>query len=232
MQIKQRKQTKGPELDLVNAFYSSFEELFGEKGYKLTVFAEPFLDIGFPDLIGVLWSKDSINNWCDARLSVSKNDIRLLNHLHLRKTYKSNLDLSKELGFSNKEIDKSLTNLIKANLVLTSVKGVKCKPIKEIFAPKKIIAIEAKISNWNNVLNQAFLNQWFSSESYVLFPGKKFRKSFLEESKTKNVGIILNNENTYRSYKPAKKVTIPSSYGSWLINEWLGRQIYLGYSSY
>lgn len=229
--MRQRKQTKGPELDLVKSFFSSFESIFGEKNYNLTVFMEPFLDIGFPDLIGVLWSEDSINNWCNERLSINKTDIRILNHLHLTKKSKSISDLCIELGYQMKDIDSSFNRLVKANLIFTSRTGVKCKPIKEIFAPKKIIAVEAKISNWNNVLNQAFLNQWFSSESYILFPGKKFKNEFLAQSKEKNIGILLENGSKFKNFKP-KKNSIPTSYGSWLINEWLGRQLYLGHCAF
>lgn len=223
--IRFRKQTQGPELNLVNAFLKNIEGMFIEDGLKFSIFVEPFLDIGFPDIIAVLWNEDSLNSWSSSRLLIDRADIRILNHLNLKNYPKTIEDVKKELGYSEKFIEKSFKKLLDAQLVNNNKDFFSSKPLKDIFSPKKIIAVEAKMSKWKDAINQANLNKWFASESYVLFPGNLAREQIISETTKSEIGIIYQNDKDFIKID-SPKIDIPSSYGAWLINEWLGRSIF------
>lgn len=47
---------------------------------------------------------------------------------------------------------------------------VKLKPKDEILIIKRIRVVEAKLTNWKYVIDQAERHLWFSNESYILMP--------------------------------------------------------------
>ncbi len=224
--MKNRKRTEGPESALVDSFLMSFEEMFGEKGLKFSVFIEPYIDIGFPDIIGVLWDEKSTKVWSKERMLINSKDIRILNHLSLQDKLKSELDLHRELGYSEREVDRSITRLNNAGLIIPTRNKYKACPLKKVFAPRRIIAIEAKMSDWKGAFRQARINKWFASESYVLFPGEAARKDILDYSKFSQIGVIAKERNNFVHLSNSEKINIPTSYGSWLINEWLIKSLY------
>lgn len=224
--IKKRKRTEGPESILVDSFLSSFEEMFGEKSLKFSVFVEPYIDIGFPDVIGVLWDEKSTKVWSKERMLINSKDIRILNHLSLQDRLKSTFEIHNELGYSEREVDRSITRLHDAGLIIPKNDKYKACPLNKIFAPRRIIAIEAKMNDWKGAFRQARINKWFASESYVLFPGETARQDILEYSRLSQIGVIAEERNQFMHLSDSEKINIPSSYGSWLINEWLIKSIY------
>lgn len=220
--IKSRKILKGPESDLVDSFLNNYQNLFSESGYELSILIEPFMEIGYPDIVAVSWDKQVFKNFNEKRLGINKLDIKLLNHLSLNNN-KTPFDLSRELGFDVKTIGSSLSRLEQADLVWEGRSEFHAKPLGDIFAPKKVIAIEAKISNWKDAFQQAQLNHWFSSESYVLFPGLEAREELLECSRNSRVGLFMGLKGNFNKLTGFSENEIPRSYGSWYLNELLYR---------
>ena len=93
-----------------------------------------------------------------------------------------------------------------------------------------IKTIEAKISNWSSVFNQATLNLWFSSESSILSPVTKPSNKVISNAESKGIGIysmpLRANSKISSIQKPLRTSGIPISYASWLFNEWIGRQLF------
>ena len=220
--IKSRKIRTGPESDLVDSFLDSYQNLLNDSGYELSVLIEPFMEIGYPDIVAVSWDKQIFKHFNEKRFNINKLDIKLLNHLSLNSN-KTADDLNRELGFDTRTIRSSLSRLEEADLVLESSSVFEAKPLGDIFAPKKVIAIEAKISNWKDAFQQAQLNHWFSSESYVLFPGLEAREELLEYSQNSRVGLFMGLKGNFNKLTSFSENEIPRSYGSWYLNELLYR---------
>ena len=102
--------------------------------------------------------------------------------------------------------------------------------IKKVYGIRKIKAIEAKISDWNNVFQQALMNRLFASESYVLTPVSKPSTPIFEHAKQNGIGIfsLPQGEKFKTKWKPKLTSGLPVSYASWLFNEWIGRRLAQG----
>lgn len=224
--IKSRKKRTGPEYDLVESFLEKYQDFFSDNGYSLSVLIEPFMEIGYPDIVAVSWDKEVFKKFNSKRLGINKLDIKILNHLSLGDK-KSVGGLYSELGFDPRVIKHSLKRLQDAELVLAQGTSFSARPLNDIFAPKKVIAIEAKISNWKHAFQQAQLNHWFSSESYVLFPGLEARQELLEYSENYRVGLLMGSEGRFNKITNFSENEIPRSYGSWYLNELLYRVAYV-----
>jgi len=89
---------------------------------------------------------------------------------------------------------------------------------------KKLIAVEAKLSNVSGVVDQSFVNTRFASHSYALInsinPASETIQRFAEH------GIGLYSRGTrFKKHLEAKQYNLPSSYVSYQFNEWIGRVI-------
>jgi hypothetical protein len=92
------------------------------------------------------------------------------------------------------------------------------------FAVRSIIAFEAKISSWAIAVQQAFINRWFATESYVLVP--KHAPLHRLVTVAGDVGVGVWTEGARRPVLRAVKSDArqPVSYASWLFNDWSWRQ--------
>lgn len=78
--------------------------------------------------------------------------------------------------------------------------------------PKELIAIELKLSRWQEALGQGYFNQRFAEYSYVILDKDKIKDdtNIINEYRNKNVGLIYldNNCNIEIVYKPKKNKNI------------------------
>jgi predicted transcriptional regulator len=224
--IKENQQ-KTKEYQFLNDFLqvNFFSNYVNNKELGCIFIREPFTGLGYTDLVVIIWNKDIANNWHSDRNKLIIDDIKIMHHLYLSKRYKSISEIMKELGFSEKKILESLTRLNNAGLLKCN-KDNKFKTLKksEIFHVKEIISIEAKLKNWRRALEQAFVNSYYASESYILFPKESITKQMLETYKKTDIGIISFNKDM-DVIKKAKKNVIPSNLNSWLFNEYVGRTL-------
>jgi hypothetical protein len=91
-----------------------------------------------------------------------------------------------------------------------------------LYATKHIIAVEAKVSQWRQALNQAFQNQWFATSSFVLLSRLPGGVALADEAEALGVGLWTMANNVLDLSAMAQHRQ-PSSYASWLFNEWAWR---------
>lgn len=218
------------EFRLLQEFLSSdfFHSNFAGKNCQLSIIQEPFTGFGYADLVCIAYDKSIRQKWCESRNSLKTSHIKVLHHLFNCGTAKQPQQLSAELGFESRFIEKILEDLLEIQLI-TAVNGakVKIRPLKDIFFVKDIITVEAKLLDWRKALEQSLNNTHFSSRSYTLFPESTISDNLLNSYKETGVGLLTFNSSWNELIKPAK-FAIPSTIHSWFFNEYIGRQIALG----
>jgi hypothetical protein len=194
---------------LANAQIRAFQDC------RITIFIEPKLEYSFPDVVLVAWRPSITRNWRPERKNLDRHDFRVLQHL-VSSGGRRDIDLKALFG-SN--IRKRLANLQGAGLVSNRGSRWQAKPLSSIFAAVAIVAIEAKMKNLNVAIQQAFLNTWFASESYVLVPSVRRASQSVMTASIRGIGIL--NANSRLSF--ARAAFRPRSYASWQLNEWAWR---------
>jgi hypothetical protein len=212
-----RQTRPGPERKLVDAFLDDLP-FSTPRGCSATVFCEPRIESGFPDLVIVMWSTAVAAKWVPARSKLRREDIQLVHYLHQTGPLTS-VDMRERLSRS---VLSSLARLEAADLLYCAADLWRPRPLNKIFAARHIIAIEAKVSEWARALRQAFQNTWFASDSYVLLPKEK--KMAQIRSAARPFGVRLCAPGRPLAYRQRRiSPTLPRSYVSWLFNEWAWR---------
>lgn len=221
-----RNSRKGPEQVLVRNFVDSITNSFKNKNTELAIFYEPQLDTGFPDIVFVEYLPHIFDKWNDARSSILPIDVKVLHYLHLVNGSDSS-SMESKLGIDSDILLKSLERLLDSKLIYRKSKQWKPFSLRKNFAVKEIVAIEAKISNLKSAFEQAQINKWYASESYVLFPTVMPNKDTISTSQKLGVGIYTSNLNGINKVSHSMRGMLPSCYASWLFNEWIGRYLHL-----
>ena len=209
-----RTATQGPELDVVRAFLERGVGK-GRSDAQVLVFCEPLLETGYPDIVVVHWHRCRAEAWPAARAELTPDDVKLLHFLTNARCL-----LRAELPGRRA---RSLDRLAAAGVVTISSRWIRCRPLREIFAVSRIIALEAKISDWRKGLHQAFLNTWFASESFLLLPHAPERSQVMAEARRVGVGVVDATQRLSAPHIAARRDRLPQSYASWLFNEWVWR---------
>ena len=221
--IHARTQTVGKELDMVNSFIEYRKSSFKEKEDKqLVIFIEPKINNAYPDLIFAEYNSSSYENWTNSRNSLDLNDLRVLYYIYERKFIVSE-DIIKGLSIKYKGLLMSLEKLYDSKLIERK-NGFWAVYDPNFIGIRKIESVEAKISKWNDVLQQALLNKNFSSESSVLSkikgnPKEEICNAFNEFG----IGIYLYNDIEFSRRSKPQHYEIPINHNSLLVNEWVGR---------
>ena len=183
---------------------------------RTTLFREPRLLSGFPDLVAVTWHVPTTERWAGARREVATADLRVL-QLLVSSGPAADADLTRLFG---KVPAASLGRLAAGGLVRKRAGMWASRRLEESFAVRGIVAFEAKISDWAQAIHQASANRWFASESYVLVPAVPRRSTLLAQAKRAGVGVWVEGENTPVQQAPSTIEQQPMSFASWLFNEW------------
>lgn len=216
--IRFRGAVPGPEQVLVESFLAETKMSLGRER-SLTVFAQPAIDTGFPDLVAVVWRSEIARRWSPERERLRATDLRLL---HLLATNGA-LDILFLREVFQRGLHSMLTRLEEAGVVSVEKSECRARNLSQIFAVQRIIAIEAKVSATQRALEQAGANIWFSSESHVLLPRAQAGERIKDLASALGVGMIgFENDNWEQVYKASIR-PVPLSYGSWLFNEWAWR---------
>lgn len=227
--LTMRQAQPGPEAELVDLFVSQFYEKKEKVQKKYAVFFEPLLPTGFPDIVIAEYNEQAFSNWNDARRKLEIIDLKLLHHLYYAGGASSD-QIFQQLGFSQGDLLYSLERLLDANLIRRNSQKWVPISLRKAYGIKSLHAIEAKIGKWDSVLNQAFLNKWFASESSVLMPVVTPSKQNQVRAAKQGVGIytVAGNHKKILQFAPAEKGNIPTCYASWFFNEWIGRKLVSG----
>jgi hypothetical protein len=210
-----RHHCPGPESELVDWFLEECPFRI-PRGCRATLFREPRLMSGFPDLVLVYWSERAIEQWNEDRAHLRDSELRLLHYL-VQHGHSSKENIEKV--FST-DVDERLDRLQAAGLLRRVGNGWKPRALSKCYAVREIIAIEAKMSDWTTVLQQAYLNTWFASQSYILVPNIPRGARFLDQAASLNIGVWSRLEGCQIKPSPVSS-QLPISYASWLFNEWV-----------
>ena len=216
--LRFRKAVPGPEQRLVDEFLES--QVFQvPRGCRLTVFAQPALATGFPDIVAVVWRKSRAKAWPEERQELRAQDVRLIHVLHA-------LGWT-ELAFLQKVfptgLDASLRRLEAAELLVRRRHKCRARPAHRIFAVEMLVSVEAKVAPGSRLLEQAAQNAWFSSESYALLPSGCTMNRAVRQATGMGVGVLSHGESSTKLLATSQRRDVPASYGSWLFNEWVWR---------
>jgi hypothetical protein len=213
-----RTPTAGPELELVHEYLAAHIPP-PPRGQVLTVFLEPEIESGFPDLVAVYWSERVASLWATCRAHLTADDIRVAHYLATVGTG----DTETLKHFFRSRVSVTLERLHAANMIRRAGDGWRARSLESIFAVRRLIAIEAKVTNPREGLQQALLNTWFASESYLLLPKLPQKFDLSEEAARFGIGVTERGRPLHRCGVRARRQQIPLSYASWLFNEWAWR---------
>lgn len=211
-----RRTRPGPELDLVDTFLQAIP-LQIPRGCRATVFREPRLESGFPDLVIVVWRETTARGWKRDRAFLEPGDLRVAHFLH----HARRADDEKLTSVFGRGVLSRLERLRHAELIRSVGQAWAPRSLRKSFAASKIIAIEAKVGKWGEVLGQAALNTWFASKSYVLVPNLP---SLPQLHTAQEMGIgVCSLQGSKVTEVASDSSRLPRSYASWLLNEWAWR---------
>jgi hypothetical protein len=184
------------------------------------VFCEPRLETGFPDVVVVHWDRRTAEIWPTRRAEFTTDDVRLLHFIaSVRCVARDEL----KCRSNARQIAQAVDRLHAAHAVKVSSRWIRICPLREIFAVQRIIALEAKISSWRQGLQQAFVNTWFASESFLLLPRVPIGSAVVENAVRMGVGIVCADQKLSSPHLRPRQDRLPQSYASWLFNEWAWR---------
>lgn len=217
-----RFQQKGPEAELVDWFIDELYSVKLPSNFNMTIFREPRIESGFPDLVVVVWHKPTAKRWKRERANIGKRDLQILHYL-LNSGPKTTTEIRKVFKTT---IAQSLSRLEAADLTWQQGQKWKTKSLSRSFAVREIIAIEAKVSEWKTALEQALHNTWFACSSYILVPHIPKHSELSSLADSFGVGVLSRRKAEIPL--PSQETSLePRSYASWLFNEWAWRGQFL-----
>lgn len=208
-----RRGKAGPEQELLDWFLER-DQIRVPRGHNVTVFREPRLPSGFPDLVIVIWKESVATQWTSERAALTASDLRLMHFLG----NEGPKAIEELRTIFSAAVEDQLERLAEAAMVRTSKGCWRARSLKTTFAASHIIAIEAKIGEWRAALDQAHLNTWFASESCVLVPRVPRNSELLETARKLGVRVLARESD--RCDIQASIRSAPRSYVSWLFNDW------------
>jgi hypothetical protein len=220
-----RPATRGDEYTLVESFieYYSHKFIRDNKKTQLAVFIEPRIDSGFPDVVFASYLPSIVDNWSDSRESLDVHDLKLLSHLcTVEKAIGAKLIST--LGFPERQTITSLEKLMDAKLVTYRDGSWRIRELRSVFSLTKLIAVEAKLSDINKVVEQTHLNTRFASQSYALTNSTHPQGETVKTFKRFGIGLY-GKDSQFRRIVEAKPYSLPSSYLSFQFNEWIGKSL-------
>lgn len=209
-----RKETSGPEADLLGEFLRNLQ-IDIPRGCQATIFREPHLECGVPDLVVAVWHVSTAEKWVADRSAVTVADLRLLQYLLWTEG-----DNESDLRAQFKGAKSGLERLATARLVRRRSTMWIPMSLSTTFALRRLIAIEAKVADWVGVVEQAWRNTWFACESHVLVPTGR---AITHRAKPPRGVKVLTPERPVLEIRTRSRNVAPRSYASWLFNEWVWR---------
>ena len=221
--INNRTITEGDEIKLVKEYINYRKESFvSTSDNNLAVFVEAQVANAYPDIVFVEYNPENYTNWKDVRSELGKQEMKILYHIYMM----GGVDFSgliTQLGITWKDAGISIERLYDSNLIKRENKKWMLVDEKKI-TTHKIEAVEAKLNQWEQVLQQSIVNRNFASESYALSIAKsKPKKEVLDKFKKFGIGVYIKDGDSFNMIKEAKRSQIPVSFNSIFFNEWIGR---------
>ncbi len=181
-----RTETPGPESDLIQEALQ--HRLPTDSRLARILFREPRLLTGYPDIVAAYPTLRTIpvsERRCDLRAS----HVQVAHQVHLLRTVRLER-LADLLQLRVRVLEVLVEDLVAAGLLMQRGKTLQLQALDRVFALKRIVAIEAKISDWRAALQQAAANLWFASHSYVLLPRRRSYSAITASASRLGVGVL------------------------------------------
>jgi len=204
----------GPESDFVLDFLYNLDTV-NANGLSESIFIEYRLENSTPDVIVVQWDPKITKLWASSRAHLKNVDYRLIHLLYVRGA----LSTQQLTLFFPTKLSSMLKRLSQAEIVVEHDQTWQLNSLDSIFAVRKIVSIEAKLSNSMRAVEQALLNTLFSSESYVLTKSVNPLKKSIKAAHDRGVGVWSYSNGRLNELVDAKEQTLPQSHVSWMLND-------------
>lgn len=212
--LRRRAAVEGPEQRLLTGALASFCAALRA---PTVVLQEVHLPTGVPDAIAVLLRDDEITV-AQERLGLSADDLRIFQHINtVRRTTVPDLALALRWGVT--DLRRTITALHAAGMIRETTNLLHARSLNDIFLARQIIAIEAKMTDWQRAIEQAIANTWFASHSYILLPDRPLSRQLVGLAEHHGIGILTFDGVATKTRIRAAARRLPASYGSWLIHE-------------
>lgn len=208
----------GPESDLIDAFLARVN-FRASRNLRVTLFREPKLQSGFPDLVFVTWHAPTAAKWREERARLRTDDLRLMQLLLTN----GPTPTDRLRYLFGPTLQTCIARLIEAGLISRQRSRWRVAPLSSAFAVRRIVALEAKVAKYAEALDQAERNRWFATESYVLLPRMPLRSSILKDARDRGVGIWISGHASPMVPAEPSAFRQPLSIPSWMFNEWAWR---------
>lgn len=185
---------------------------------QLTLFVEPMLESGWPDIVAVLWNPAVCSSWTADRTYLIQSDLRLISFLQQFSHYNIN---ELEYLFGHR-VMRSLDRLFEADIIDKNSRRVSLKSLRRIYAVESIVTFEAKLKPSLQLYEQVIRNLWFATKSVAVLPTEAKAESFERYRLEDDFSTISLDRPTI----PAgiwRNKSAPKSYISWMFNEWCWR---------
>jgi len=212
-----RQPTAGPELDIVHYFC---EEHLKDTATDntLSIFLEPKLESGFPDIVAVFWDSEVVRQWPEARKNLQPSDISIIHYVNMTERLPVQMLVER---FGTRKASEMMLRLSDAHAVEVSSEELVRKPLEENFAIKRLVAIEAKVKDWRKGLDQAFQNTWFASEAYLLLGAIPQSTNVISYAERLGVGLLHKDQPLSAPQLQSRVGSLPASHATWFFNEWV-----------
>lgn len=140
------------------------------KGNKVII-TEMETNFGRPDIV-ILYYNDKLLKSRQNTVYKQKflREYSYLMAYLFKKRWVSKKKIMSFFSFTEKQLNKFINELLEMELIEVKGSNIKTKPANELLVIKRIKVIEAKLSDWKYVIEQAERHLWFSRESYILLP--------------------------------------------------------------
>jgi hypothetical protein len=221
-----RTPVDGPEKTLL--YKAIGNGLLRQRQLDRRVYIEPRMPTGYPDI--VIAYSSTRNTCCNpTRKMLKVSHLRVAQQIyHCQGVHFENL--CEVLAIPRKHLKSIVSDLMHAGLIWRRGNYLATRSIKDIFPVREIVAVECKVSDWRGALRQAQSNVWFASESYILIPENSTLPSVKEACELSGIGLLVFTGEEVINMQSAKKHPIPSSYGSWIVNEWVVTRVKQNFS--
>lgn len=209
-----RALVQGPEADLLAEALATCSSLIRRQ----QLFEEPRLPTGFPDAVLVELSR-GYSPITPARIALREEHLQLLHHVTRRGGVFTFTELAEQLLWRKRDIEAAAVSLAAAELVTCERGLLHARPSREVFAARRIVAVEAKVRDWRSALNQAVANTWFASHSLILMPAARVRSAVMDAARAWGIGILAFDGARLAIPVRPRANPIPCSYGSWVLSE-------------
>lgn len=205
------------EHELVDKYLNNRVENINSK-----VITELVTNFGRPDIVIIDYNKKLL----EIRRNSIYNEEFLRKYSYIlsflfSKGWVSLAKIQKFFSLSEKEVNKIIGQLEPMGLIDTKGALIKSKPSKDILVINRIRVIEAKLTNWKYVIEQAERHLWFSKESSILLPdtSSNIIEKSLKHCKQIGIGLYVVEEDRNREVIKTPYKGIVNTPLLWELNE-------------